>query len=90
VSGAQRIKKQEGATVREPMPEAAPCYVEPPCAAASAVFKRRGRWYARVACPSCAAPLRVKLSLGPMVAHCDTCAADVEADVTLVVSAGSA
>jgi len=32
----------------------------------------------------------VKLSLGPMVARCETCAADAEADVTLVVSSGRA
>lgn len=89
MSGAQRVKKQEGQAVVETMPEASG-YVEPPCATASAVFKRRGRWYAHVACPSCAAQLRVRLSLGPMVAHCDECAADVEADVTLVVNAGNA
>jgi hypothetical protein len=34
--------------------------------------------------------LRVKLSLGPMVAHCADCVADVEADVTTVVRAGRA
>ncbi|HXN30723.1 MAG TPA: hypothetical protein VN894_02635 [Polyangiaceae bacterium] len=67
-----------------------PQYVPPPCAAASCVFKLRGRWYARVPCPECAAPLRVRLSLGPMVARCDPCAADVEADVTQVVSGGQA
>jgi hypothetical protein len=32
----------------------------------------------------------VKLSLGPMVARCEACASDVEADVTLVVSFGRA
>jgi hypothetical protein len=65
-------------------------FVEPPCIAASTVFKRRGRWYARVACPSCRAELRVRLSLGPMVARCSACSVDVEADVTLVVSSGRA
>jgi hypothetical protein len=65
-------------------------YEAPPCAAASSVFKRRGRWYARVSCPSCASSLRVKLSLGPMVAHCPECVTDVEADVTLVVNSGRA
>ncbi|HZU84037.1 MAG TPA: hypothetical protein VE987_14010 [Polyangiaceae bacterium] len=65
-------------------------YIEPPCEPASSVFKRRGRWYARVPCPRCAEPLRVKLSLGPMVARCEDCDADVEADVTFVVSAGRA
>ena len=65
-------------------------YVEPPCVAASGVFKQRGRWYARVACPSCGAVLRVRLSLGPMVAHCDLCAEDVEADVEPVLVAGRA
>jgi hypothetical protein len=89
VSGAQRLKKQDRPAVVETMTEASP-YVEPPCAAASGVFKKRGRWYARVACPRCATQLRVRLSLGPMVAHCDDCSADVEADVTLVVTAGSA
>lgn len=65
-------------------------YVPPPCAPASSVFKRRGRWYVLVPCPGCAAALRVKLSLGPMVARCSACAADVEADVTQVIAAGSA
>jgi hypothetical protein len=65
-------------------------YVPPPCAAASALLKRRGRWYALVSCPECTAQLRVKLSLGPMVARCDACAAEVEADVAQVVAAGSA
>jgi hypothetical protein len=65
-------------------------FVEPPCVSASTVFKRRGRWYAGVACPRCGVPLRVRLSLGPMVARCNGCAADVEADVTLVVSRGRA
>ena len=65
-------------------------FVEPPCVAALAVYKRRGRWYARLACPGCDAPLRVRLSLGPMVAHCDACDADVEADVTCVLAGGSA
>lgn len=64
--------------------------MDPPCVPASAVFKRRGRWYARLTCPGCAAPLRVRLSLGPMVARCDDCAVDVEADVTLVLAAGRA
>ncbi len=68
----------------------APDYVPPPCAAASSIFKRRGRWYAVVSCPECTAQLRVKLSLGPMVARCDACATEVEADVTQVVAAGSA
>jgi hypothetical protein len=65
-------------------------FVEPPCVSASTLFKRRGRWYARLACPTCSATLRVRLSLGPMVARCDACAADVEADVTLIVSCGRA
>ncbi len=65
-------------------------YVEPLSSAASTVFKRRGRWYASVPCPICEAPLRVRLSLGPMVAHCEKCREDVEADVTLVVSSGRA
>jgi hypothetical protein len=65
-------------------------YVEPLSSAASAVFKRRGRWYASVPCPICEAPLRVRLSLGPMVARCEACREDVEADVTGVVSAGRA
>lgn len=64
--------------------------VEPPRVGACAVFKRRGRWYARLACPGCAAPLRVRLSLGPMVARCEDCACDVEADVTPVVPDGRA
>ena len=49
-------------------------YVEPLSSTASAVFKRRGRWYARLPCPSCESPLRVRLSLGPMVARCEACA----------------
>jgi hypothetical protein len=61
-----------------------------PRVAASAVFKRRGRWYARLACPRCAASLRVRLSLGPMVARCEDCACDVEADVAPVVPCGRA
>ena len=65
-------------------------YDPPPCVGASSVFKRAGRWYARVPCPSCTSMLRVKLSLGPMVAHCADCVADVEADVTTVVRAGRA
>jgi hypothetical protein len=65
-------------------------YVEPPCAAASSLFKRRGRWYAGVPCPGCCAPLRVKLSLGPMVARCNDCSADVEADVGELLTAGRA
>jgi hypothetical protein len=65
-------------------------YVEPPCVAASSVFKQRGRWYAGLCCPACAGALRVRLSLGPMVARCGRCAADVEADVTLVLCAGRA
>jgi hypothetical protein len=63
---------------------------EPPCVEASGVFKRKGRWYARLGCPRCEAQLRVKLSLGPMVARCEECALDVEADVTRVVSGGRA
>jgi hypothetical protein len=62
----------------------------PPCVTASGVFKRRGRWYARVPCPSCAAALRVRLSLGPMVARCEACSSDVEADVSLVLTRGRA
>jgi hypothetical protein len=65
-------------------------YEPPPCVGASSVFKRNGRWYAHVHCPLCACNLRVKLSLGPMVAHCTECVADVEADVTLVVHSGRA
>jgi hypothetical protein len=65
-------------------------FVEPPLVLASTVFKRRGRWYVRVSCPGCAAALRVRLSLGPMVAHCDACATNVEADVALVVCNGRA
>jgi len=65
-------------------------YVEPPCAPASSVFKQKGRWYARVTCPQCATPLRVRLSLGPMVARCDDCAEDIEADVEPVVCTGRA
>jgi hypothetical protein len=65
-------------------------FVEPPCVSASTVFKRRGRWYARVQCPTCRRQLQVRLSLGPMVARCSACAADVEADVKLVVSSGRA
>ena len=65
-------------------------FAEPPVVSASTVFKRRGRWYARVACPRCAAQLRVRLSLGPMVAHCDACTTDVETDVGHVVSSGHA
>ena len=65
-------------------------YVEPTSAPASSVFKRRGRWYAHVPCPRCEEPLRVKLSLGPMVARCDDCEAEVEADVSRVLTAGRA
>lgn len=65
-------------------------YVEPLSSTASAVFKRRGRWYASVPCPICEAPLRVRLSLGPMVGRCEKCREDVEADVTLVLSSGRA
>jgi hypothetical protein len=65
-------------------------YEEPPFVAATAVFKRRGRWYASVACPACRAGLRVRLSVGPMVAHCEACCSDVEADVALVVPSGTA
>jgi hypothetical protein len=54
------------------------------------VFKRKGRWYARLGCPKCAAQLRVKLSLGPMVARCEECAIDVEADVRRVLREGRA
>jgi hypothetical protein len=62
----------------------------PPSAPATHVFKARGRWYARVACPDCATSLRVRLSLGPMVARCGSCDSDVEADVTFVVASGRA
>jgi hypothetical protein len=65
-------------------------YIEPLSSAASAVFKRRGRWYASVPCPICETSLRVRLSLGPMVARCEACREDVEADVALVVTSGSA
>ncbi len=65
-------------------------YVPPPTAPASAVFKQKGRWYARVRCPSCGAAARVRLSLGPMVAHCEPCGRDVEADVTWVLASGRA
>jgi hypothetical protein len=65
-------------------------YLEPLSSRASGVFKRRGRWYATVPCPLCEAPLRVRLSLGPMVARCEACREDVEADVRLVVSSGRA
>jgi hypothetical protein len=65
-------------------------YVEPLSSAASAVFKQRGRWYASVPCPICEASLRVRLSLGPMVARCEACRENVEADVAFVVSSGSA
>jgi hypothetical protein len=65
-------------------------YVAPPCVTASAVFKRRGRWYALLSCPTCTSTLRVRLSLGPMVARCESCCADVEADVTLAVRFGRA
>ncbi|HEX8789602.1 MAG TPA: hypothetical protein VF765_01525 [Polyangiaceae bacterium] len=70
--------------------DAATPYIEPLSSAASAVFKRRGRWYATVPCPICESPLRVRLSLGPMVARCEACREDVEADVTLVVTSGRA
>jgi hypothetical protein len=65
-------------------------FVEPPLVTASTVFKRRGRWYAQLCCPGCAAALRVRLSLGPMVARCDACATNVEADIGLVVCSGHA
>jgi len=65
-------------------------YTEPLSSTASAVFKRRGRWYASVPCPICTASLRVRLSLGPMVARCESCRENVEADVAFVVSSGSA
>lgn len=65
-------------------------YAEPPRAAASAVFKQRGRWYARLPCPECGRMLRVRLSLGPMVARCEDCESDVEADVGEVLAAGRA
>ncbi len=73
-------------------PKVAPPHVadEPPSVRASGVFKKKGRWYARVGCPKCAAQLRVKLSLGPMVARCEECAIDVEADVKRVVREGRA
>ena len=63
---------------------------EPASVAACGVFKRKGRWYARLECPKCTAALRVKLSLGPMVARCEECAIDVEADVRCVVTEGRA
>jgi hypothetical protein len=63
---------------------------EPASVAACGVFKKKGRWYARLGCPKCTAILRVKLSLGPMVARCEECAIDVEADVTRVVTEGRA
>jgi len=62
----------------------------PPCVRASTVFKARGRWYASLACPDCEAGLRVRLSLGPMVARCNDCALDVEADVSPLVGSGRA
>ena len=65
-------------------------YVEPLSSTASAVFKKRGRWYASVPCPICESALRVRLSLGPMVARCEACCENVEADVAYVVSSGSA
>ncbi|HXX67860.1 MAG TPA: hypothetical protein VEK07_11790 [Polyangiaceae bacterium] len=65
-------------------------YELPPCVIASSVFKRRGRWYAEVSCPRCSGRLRVKLSLGPMVAHCAACTADVETDVGPLVRCGRA
>jgi hypothetical protein len=63
---------------------------DPESVAASGVFKKKGRWYARLGCPRCTAQLKVKLSLGPMVARCEECAIDVEADVRRVVSEGRA
>lgn len=68
----------------------ATAYVEPLSSTASGVFKRRGRWYASVPCPICEQQLRVRLSLGPMVARCEACCEDVEADVTYVVASGRA
>jgi len=65
-------------------------YLEPLSSTASGVFKRRGRWYATVPCPLCETPLRVRLSLGPMVARCETCREDVEADVRHIVTSGHA
>lgn len=65
-------------------------YEELPCVSACTVYKRRGRWYASLACPGCNSALRVRLSLGPMVARCETCAQDVEADVGPVIAAGRA
>lgn len=93
--GTQRISPHhevaiDAAGIRRGEVMNAPQYSPPPCAAASSVFKRRGRWYVRVPCPACATQLRVRLSLGPMVARCDRCAADVEADVTPVITTGRA
>jgi hypothetical protein len=63
---------------------------EPACVPAHGVFKRKGRWYARLGCPKCSSALRVRLSLGPMVARCEVCAIDVEADVRRVLREGRA
>ena len=83
-----RLNRAASAAVDRSM-DAVP-YVEPLSSTASAVFKRRGRWYASVPCPICESALRVRLSLGPMVARCEACREDVEADVTMVVSSGRA
>jgi hypothetical protein len=83
-----RLNRAASAAVDRSMEATA--YVEPISSTASTVFKRRGRWYATVACPICASPLRVRLSLGPMVARCEPCREDVEADVTFVLASGRA
>jgi hypothetical protein len=77
--------------VNQRLPKVVPVPAEEPtCVRAAGVFKKKGRWYASLGCPRCAAQLRVKLSLGPMVARCAECAIDVEADVRRVVKAGRA
>ena len=83
-----RLNRAASAAVDRSMD--ASTYIEPLSSAASTVFKRRGRWYATVPCPICESPLRVRLSLGPMVARCEACREDVEADVTFVVASGRA
>ena len=65
-------------------------YEDPPCVSACSVFKQRGRWYVALTCPGCCRPLRVRLSLGPMVARCESCSRDVEADVGPLITAGRA
>lgn len=83
-----RLNRAAAAAVERSMD--ATTYVEPLSCEASAVFKRRGRWYASVPCPICESPLRVRLSLGPMVARCEACREDVEADVTGILTSGRA